>query len=79
MNPNVELSVVWAFTWFDPAKEADAAKALIDQGVDVIAAHTDLTAPLAEAAKTPGRDRLWSGPRTWDPRQFAGPGQSCFS
>lgn len=53
-NPAVELSVVWAFTWFDPAKEADAAKALIDQGVDVIAAHTDSTAPLAEAAKTEG-------------------------
>jgi simple sugar transport system substrate-binding protein len=53
-NPNVELSIVWAFTWFDPAKEADAARALIDQGVDVIAAHTDSTAPLAEAAKTEG-------------------------
>ena len=47
--------MVWAFTWFDPAKEADAAKALIDQGVDVIAAHTDSTAPLAEAAKTEGK------------------------
>lgn len=55
VNPNVELSVVWAFTWFDPAKEADAAKALIDQGVDVIASHTDSTAPLAEAAKTEGK------------------------
>jgi simple sugar transport system substrate-binding protein len=54
VNPDVELSVVWAFTWFDPAKEADAAKALIDQGVDVIASHTDSTAPLAEAAKTNG-------------------------
>lgn len=53
-NPNVELTVVWAFTWFDPAKEADAAKAMIEQGVDVIASHTDSTAPLAEAAKTPG-------------------------
>jgi len=54
VNPDVELSVVWAYTWFDPAKEADSARALIDQGVDVIAAHTDSTAPLAEAAKTPG-------------------------
>ena len=54
VNPDVELSIVWAFTWFDPAKEADAAKALIDQGVDVIASHTDSTAPLAEAAKTGG-------------------------
>ena len=55
VNPNVELSVVWAFTWFDPAKEADSAKALIDQGVDVIASHTDSTAVLAEAAKTDGK------------------------
>ncbi|MGB3313390.1 MAG: BMP family ABC transporter substrate-binding protein [Albidovulum sp.] len=54
VNPDVELSVVWAFTWFDPAKEADAAKAMIEQGVDVIAAHTDSTAPLAEAAKSNG-------------------------
>jgi len=54
VNPNVELTVVWAYTWFDPAKEADAAKAMIEQGVDVITAHTDSTAPLAEMAKTPG-------------------------
>lgn len=54
VNPDVQLTVIWAYTWFDPAKEADAAKALIDQGVDVIASHTDSTAPLAEAAKTNG-------------------------
>ncbi|NUB44624.1 BMP family ABC transporter substrate-binding protein [Fertoebacter nigrum] len=54
INPDVTISVVWAYTWFDPAKEADAAKALIEQGVDVILQHTDSTAPLAEAAKTPG-------------------------
>jgi basic membrane protein A len=54
VNPEIEIKVVWAYTWFDPAKEADAAKALIEQGVDVILAHTDSTAPLAEAAKTPG-------------------------
>ncbi|MDI3336572.1 BMP family ABC transporter substrate-binding protein [Defluviimonas aestuarii] len=54
VNPDVELTVVWAYTWFDPAKEADAAKAMIEQGVDVIAAHTDSTAPLAEAAKSNG-------------------------
>jgi simple sugar transport system substrate-binding protein len=54
VNPDVSISVVWAYTWFDPAKEADAARALIEQGVDVILAHTDSTAPLAEAAKTEG-------------------------
>ena len=54
VNPDVSISVVWAYSWFDPAKEADAAKALIEQGVDVILQHTDSTAPMAEAAKTPG-------------------------
>ncbi|MEO0946283.1 MAG: BMP family ABC transporter substrate-binding protein, partial [Pseudomonadota bacterium] len=36
---------------FDPAKEADAAKALIDNGVDVVLQHTDSTAPQAAAAE----------------------------
>ena len=47
VNPDVEISVVWISTWFDPAKEADATQALLDQGVDVVLAHTDSTAPLA--------------------------------
>ena len=54
VNPDVEFSVVWAYTWFDPAKEADAAKALIEQGADVILQHTDSTAPLAAAEQTKG-------------------------
>jgi len=49
VNPDVEMVVIWAFTWFDPAKEADAAKAMIEQGVDVILQHTDSTAPHAAA------------------------------
>ena len=49
VNPDVEFSVVWAYTWFDPAKEADAAQALIEQGADVILQHTNSTAPLAAA------------------------------
>jgi basic membrane protein A len=49
VNPDVEMKVVWAYSWFDPAKEADAAAALIAEGVDVILQHTDSTAPLAKA------------------------------
>jgi len=49
VNPDVEFKIVWAYTWFDPAKEADAAKVLIEQGADVIMQHTDSTAPLAAA------------------------------
>ncbi|WBU51928.1 BMP family ABC transporter substrate-binding protein [Paracoccus sp. SCSIO 75233] len=49
VNPDVEMRVVWAYSWFDPAKEAEAAAALIAEGVDVILQHTDSTAPLAKA------------------------------
>jgi basic membrane protein A len=49
VNPDVEFKIVWAFTWFDPAKEADAAKVLIEQGCDVVLQHTDSTAPQAAA------------------------------
>jgi simple sugar transport system substrate-binding protein len=49
VNPDVQFKIIWAFTWFDPAKEADAAKALIEQGADVILQHTDSTAPQAAA------------------------------
>jgi simple sugar transport system substrate-binding protein len=56
VNPDVEMSVVWVYTWFDPAKEADAARALIEQGVDVILQHTDSTAPQAAAAEANSDD-----------------------
>ncbi len=49
VNPNVKIKIVWANTWFDPGKESDAAKALLDQGVDIIAQHTDSPAPLQTA------------------------------
>ncbi len=48
-NPDVQFKIVWAYTWFDPAKEADAAKVLIEQGADVVLQHTDSTAPQAAA------------------------------
>ena len=49
VNPDVEFKIIWAYTWFDPAKEADAARALIEQGADVVLQHTDSTAPQAAA------------------------------
>ena len=49
VNPDVEFKVIWVNTWFDPSKEADAAKTLIDQGADVVLQHTDSTAPQAAA------------------------------
>jgi simple sugar transport system substrate-binding protein len=49
VNPNIKVKIVWANTWFDPGKEADAAKALLDQGADIITQHTDSPAPLQQA------------------------------
>lgn len=49
IDPDFKVKVVWVNTWFDPGKEADAAKALIDQGVDIITQHTDSPAPLQVA------------------------------
>ena len=51
INPDFKLKIVWVSTWFDPGKEADAAKVLIGQGADIITQHTDSTAPLQIAAE----------------------------
>ncbi|MDA3847590.1 MAG: BMP family ABC transporter substrate-binding protein [Vallitaleaceae bacterium] len=45
VNPDVEVEVVWTSTWYDPAKEKDAAIALLDGGADVIAQHQDTAGP----------------------------------
>jgi basic membrane protein A and related proteins len=49
VNPGVRIKIVWVNSWYDPGKEADAAKALLDQGVDVLAQHTDSPSPLQQA------------------------------
>ena len=46
VNPDVRFEIVWVSTWYDPAKEADAARTLIDRGADVIMQHTDSPAAL---------------------------------
>ncbi|WP_319531861.1 BMP family ABC transporter substrate-binding protein [uncultured Cohaesibacter sp.] len=51
VDPEMKVKIVWVNSWFDPGKEADAAKALIDQGADIIAQHTDSAAPLQIAAE----------------------------
>ena len=49
VNPDVDLDIVWVYTWYDPGKEKDAADALFNTGCDVIAQHTDSPAPLQAA------------------------------
>ncbi|MBF4691829.1 BMP family ABC transporter substrate-binding protein [Fusibacter ferrireducens] len=45
VNPDAVVKVVWTSTWYDPAKEKEAAISLLDQGVDIIAQHQDTTGP----------------------------------
>ena len=49
VNPDFDIDVVWVNTWYDPGKEADAAKVLISQGADIITQHTDSPAALQVA------------------------------
>jgi simple sugar transport system substrate-binding protein len=53
VNPAAKLKFIMINSWYDPGKEGDAAKALIDQGCDVITQHTDSPTPL-ETAKSRG-------------------------
>ena len=70
INPDFKVKVIWANTWFDPGKEADAAKALVDQGVDILTQHTDTTAPMQVAAERgikafgQASDMIAAGPET---------------
>lgn len=41
MNPKAEVNVVWIYSWLDPGKEKEAAKALIDSGCTVLGMHAD--------------------------------------
>ncbi len=49
VNSSATISVIWANTWYDPVKEADAAKVHIAEGADVLAQHTDTPAMLQTA------------------------------
>ena len=54
MNPDVDIDIVWANTWYNPSKEADAANVMMAEGCDMMAQHTDSPAPL-QAAQSQGK------------------------
>jgi basic membrane protein A len=51
VNPEAVVKVVWTQTWFDPAKERDAAESLLDVDADIITMHQDTPAALQAAEK----------------------------
>jgi simple sugar transport system substrate-binding protein/basic membrane protein A len=54
VNPKAETYVVNTSNWCDPAKQAEAAKSLLSQGVDVITQHQDCTGTITKAAEAAG-------------------------
>jgi simple sugar transport system substrate-binding protein len=46
IRPDMKVKIIWVNTWYDPGKEAAAARALADQGADVLAQHTDSAAAM---------------------------------
>lgn len=49
INPSAQVKVVWLDTWFDPARERDAAMTLMNQGADVLAFHSATNAVMVAA------------------------------
>ncbi len=44
VNPKAQVRVVWLNSWMDPAREREAALALVSQGADVLNHHSGSTA-----------------------------------
>ena len=81
VNPEFKVKIIWVNSWYDPGKEADAAKVLFGQGADIIVQHTDSTAPLqiaeeqgkqgfgqsSDMIKFAPKAQLTSNTDDWDP------------
>ena len=52
-NPQAEVKLVWLNSWFDPAREREAAITLINQGADVLTNHSGSPA-VAQVAEEKG-------------------------
>jgi len=54
VNPSVETRAVFTGTWSDPAKEAAATNAVVDQGVDVVTMLVDSPITVVQTAEKRG-------------------------
>ena len=51
VNPKAKIHVVWTQSWYDPAKEREAADSVMDIGADVVAQYVDSPAAQQAAEK----------------------------
>ena len=52
VDPDARMKVAWVNSWYDPGREADAARALVAQGADVLTHHTNAPAAVQVAQET---------------------------
>lgn len=61
VNPDVVVEIVWINSWFDPPKDLEAAKALIDNGNDALVTTTDSPSVVTLAEKRSTSEKpIWS-------------------
>jgi basic membrane protein A len=74
VKPDIEVSVVWVNSWFDPAKEQEAAKALIAQKCDVIFSNAQDTPSVIAACEDAGvySFNLNSSMKKYAPKTYLG-------
>jgi len=62
VNPDAEVNIVWINSWFDPPKDMDAAKALADDGNDILYTTTDSPSVVVVAQQryTRSGQEIWS-------------------
>ncbi|SCW47317.1 Basic membrane protein [Rhizobium mongolense subsp. loessense] len=74
VKPDIEVSVVWVNSWFDPAKEQEAAKALMAQKCDVIFSNAQDTPSVISACEEAGvyAFNLNSSMKKYAPKAYLG-------
>jgi basic membrane lipoprotein Med (substrate-binding protein (PBP1-ABC) superfamily) len=74
VKPDIEVSVVWVNSWFDPAKEQEAAKALLAQKCDVIFSNAQDTPSVIAACEEAGvyAFNLNSSMKKYAPKTYLG-------
>jgi basic membrane protein A len=55
VNPQAKTYVVNTSDWCNPAKQAEAVKSLLSQGVDVVSQHQDCTGTIIRATEAAGK------------------------
>jgi len=73
VNPRIRTRVAWVGEWFNPAKEAEAARALLEGGADILLQNTDSSQVVATAQRMGKRAIGWvSDMHPYGPRAHLG-------